>query len=308
MLNFEESLETIMTERNFSFNGKINYNLSGKFQRFSLLNHYKRSKDLFVVLHDYDKGATFGDWRYPDDWFTYWYNVNGKPTLQELRERKSALEKTKKVQDMDRSKCEWRAREFFNKFYLTVADDLNIYVKNKKITPYYAKQIRSYLIIPISDIDQKLCSVQIIKSNGFKKLWTGTSQKERMIWISNKLKWDYSGVIRICEGYATGCTIHEITKSPVVCAINAHNLTPIAIELRKKFIHATIKICADNDQYGKENTGISHASFAARKTGASLQYPTFDGYSIEHKPTDFNDLFILAGKEVVKRQLILIRK
>jgi phage/plasmid primase-like uncharacterized protein len=150
--------------------------------------------------------------------------------------------------------------------------------------------------------------VQIIKPNGFKKLWTGTSQKERMIWISDVIPRNYSGVIRICEGYATGCTIYQITQSPVICAINAHNLTPIAIEVKQKYINAIVKICADNDQWGKENTGMAHASFACRQTGASLQYPVFDGLNIDNKPTDFNDLFVLTDRETVKKQLVIIRR
>jgi putative DNA primase/helicase len=168
--------------------------------------------------------------------------------------------------------------------------------------------IRSWLLVPVHDIDHNFVTLQIIKPDGFKRLWKGTSQKNNMMWLCDlPLDKRYEGIIRVCEGYATGCTIREITKSPVVCAINANNLLNTVVQLRQNFIHADIRICADNDAYGEINSGLLHGKNAAKRTGSTLYFPTFEGCCIDKKPTDFNDLFILAGKDLVKEILSIPR-
>ncbi len=310
MKEFWDQLEEVMHSRNFYIKGNINYNLTGKFQRFSNAENYKRKKDLFVILHDYDRGATFGDWHYPEDWFTYWNENYDSPGIAELKKIKAELIIIKAKDDYRRSRAEWRSRELWLKYYVSHDPKLHPYIIKKKIIPYYARQIRSWLLIPISNIDHELVTLQIIKPDGFKRLWKGTSQKSLCIWLWDKLPDNYSGVIRICEGYATGCTIREITRNPVVCGINSLNMIKVCIELRRKFIHSIIKICADNDKWGKENIGIKHALDASKFTGAKVYYPIFEKNTKNtyiHNPTDFNDLFICQGKNEVKNQLLINR-
>jgi putative DNA primase/helicase len=306
MNEFSDQLEEIMTSRNFFIKGKINYNLTGKFQRFPNASVYKRSKDLFVVLHDYDRGATFGDWNYPDDWFTYWNKKYENPNLSELKIRKKVMEANKAAEAYERSKREWRSKEFWHKYYLNHDPTTHPYVIKKCIFPYYAKCYRTKLFIPVSDIDFNLKTLQIIKPDGFKRLWKGTSQRNLMMWLCQKLSQNYDGIIRVCEGYATGCTIKHITKSPVVCGINSLNMIKVCIELKRKFIHAQIKICADNDKWGRENTGLKHATQAAKFINAPIYYPIFESNN-NREPTDFNDLYVLHGAQEVKRQLLMAR-
>lgn len=307
MSNFENELMDVMASRNFHIRGKINWNLTGKFQRFSDATKHMRKRDLFVVLHDYDRGATFGDWHYPEDWYTHWNSANGNPTLYEIEERRKAMEKLRIEQDYERGKREWRAQEFFHRFYLQIDARSHSYVIRKRILPYYAKLCRSWLVVPVHDIDHDLITVQIIKPDGFKRLWKGTSHKHHMIWLWEKLPDDYTGVIRICEGYATGCTIRYVTKSPVVCALSAQNMPLVAKQLRGKYPKALLKICADDDQWSRMNAGFEAAAKAKLFSGAVVYWPDFTGFDISEKPTDFNDLFCLAGKGEVRRQLILIR-
>lgn len=307
MKDFNIQLEEIMEKRNFHPKGSINFSSTGKFQRFSNASKYKRKKDLFVVLHDYDRGATFGDWHYPDDWFTYWNENYDPPSLKELKEIKQKMVEIKTTQAYERKKHEWRAKEFWHKYYLKEDPKKHLYVINKYIIPYYAKCYRTKLYIPVSDVDFNLTTLQIIKSDGFKRLWKGTSQKKLMIWLWDKLPENYDGVIRVCEGYATGCTIRMITNSPVVCGINSLNMIHTCIELKRKFIHAKIKICADNDAWGEENIGIKHAKQAASFIHAPIYYPIFNGLGIKGNPTDFNDMHSLCGISITKSQLLVAR-
>lgn len=178
------------------------------------------------------------------------------------------------------------------------------YVRRKKIYPHAARVIRRMLVLQIVSIENELMSLQFIMRNGFKQFKKGAPTKGGMIWLCDMPPSNYDGVIRLCEGYATGCTIYSVTKSPVVCAMHAYNLVNVAALLRTKYIKAQIKICADNDIWKKENTGLIYAVKAAELTGYLIYYPKFDKLDTSSKPTDFNDLYILGGKSAVKEQLI----
>jgi putative DNA primase/helicase len=304
MSEFAQKLEEVMNERNFHIKGSIKYGVIGKFQRFPDGSKSKRRKDLFVVLHGYERGATFGDWHYPEDWHTFWINSYNNPTLAKIRERKIELIKIMGDQKYERAKAEWRAQTLWTRFYVSHLPQNHPYIIRKQIVPHYARQVRSWLLVPVFDIDHNLRTLQIIKPDGFKRLWKGTSQKELMIWLSPQLNKFYSGVIRICEGYATGCTIHQVTKSPVVCAINSTNLERVAILVRRKFVRAEIKICADNDIKNLDNVGVKCGMKAAQITGAKLYYPQCDN---NLNISDFNDLLKFHGFNALKEQLKIER-
>jgi putative DNA primase/helicase len=56
-----------------------------------------------------------------------------------------------------------------------------------------------------------------------------------------------AGLLIVCEGYATGASIHECTGHAVAVAFNAGNLEPVAVALRAKYLALKIIIAADDD-------------------------------------------------------------
>ena len=91
----------------------------------------------------------------------------------------------------------------------------------------------------------------------------------------------------ICEGYATGATLHEETGLRVYLAFTANNLLSVGRIVRDKLPNAEIVLCADNDK-SKGNPGLTKATEAAQAVGASLAVPPIWG--------DFNDYALhLAG-------------
>ena len=99
--------------------------------------------------------------------------------------------------------------------------------------------------------------------------------------------------ILICEGFATGATLHEETGHPVLCAMNAGNLLPVATAARSAWACAELVICADNDRQTEGNPGLTYATAAAKATGAKLIVPEFpEGVA----GSDFNDLAMLRRK------------
>ena len=105
----------------------------------------------------------------------------------------------------------------------------------------------------------------------------------------------------ICEGYATGASIHEATGHAVICAMNSGNLSEVAKSARELWPQREIIIAADNDQLTDGNPGLTKATAAAKSNAARLAVPQFNDNA--SKPTDFNDLAIAESLDVVREQI-----
>lgn len=309
MSDFLYQLHQALLAHNVHIIGHINPN-SDKIQRFKSRNK-SSGKDIFIVLHG-EQGATFGDWHDRDGWQTWWCNGRQKLNVYERREfeaQKREIEREryeKRLFAINRAEQCWLSHPSTKQVYE------HPYIQRKKINPYYSKVanqrwVKDVLLIPIRDIDYQFQSVQIIKPNGFKRPWKGTTYKNNMIWLSPILPDDYKGVIRLCEGYATGCTILAAMGDVVVCALNAYNMPNVAALIRQKYPDCHLKICADNDAWGKDNIGLQYAALADVAGNGFIHYPEFSKLNCDSKPTDYNDLYLLAGLEETRRQLILIR-
>jgi putative DNA primase/helicase len=105
----------------------------------------------------------------------------------------------------------------------------------------------------------------------------------------------------VCEGYATGASIHLATGNAVAVAFDAGNLKPVAERFRAKYPKHKIIIAADNDQWTKEpvnNPGVTRAREAAAAVRARVVIPEF--YDTTSHPTDFNDLHVLEGIDALQ--------
>jgi putative DNA primase/helicase len=300
-MNFQYDLIAAMREYDLHIN-QLNTE-PGKYHRFRSLGTCK-TKCCEYRIFENQLGAHFKCFRRGIDRF--WFANSEQHVSRDDRilmqlERDRINRERIISQEKAASKCE----RFFNRL---AALKSHPYVTRKRIYPHEARAARSLCVLPIENIDGEIQSLQFIRRNGFKQFKTGAPTAGGMIWLGNRIPEDYTGVLRICEGWSTGCTIYSITKSPVVCALNAYNLVKVARAIRQKYKHVFGKICADNDQWGKENVGLNCALEAGAMAGYSVHYPVFTDEQVAHKPTDFNDLFQIAGAETTKRQLILIRR
>lgn len=171
------------------------------------------------------------------------------------------------------------------------------------------------LLVPMRDLKKNIHSLQAImpqKREGKSDKWYLTDgDKEGHFWtIGRPLEHDGKIVIIICEGYATGASIHEATGHAVIIAFDAPNLLPVAKVWRERFPDAIIIIAADNDQWTLKpivNPGLTRARECEKEVGALVALPPFDpslGATNEkggrdHGPTDFNDLQQLEGVEAI---------
>lgn len=112
--------------------------------------------------------------------------------------------------------------------------------------------------------------------------------------------------ILVCEGYATGLTLRMAVgrRLPVVVALDAGNLLPVADLMRRLHPEARLLICADDDWQTAGNPGRDKALKAARTVGmCDYVYPIFRRANRGPKDTDFNDLHAREGLQCVRHQL-----
>ena len=159
------------------------------------------------------------------------------------------------------------------------------------------RESRDELILPLRDASGALNSLQFINADGGKKFLQGGKVTGCFFTLADKP----DDALVICEGYATGASIHEATGFAVVCAMNCGNLLAVANALRGRFPGREIILAADNDQFTDKNPGLTNATVASNSIHARLVVPRFN--DITTKPTDFNDLHKLDGLAEVKKQI-----
>jgi len=129
------------------------------------------------------------------------------------------------------------------------------YLTEKGIKAHGLRINDGNLLVPLRGPDKRLWLLQTIMGDGAKfnsfrlpdASWAKGGRKQGCYHSIAGKNADLS-VICICEGYATGASIHEATGFVVVVALDAGNLKPVALAIREKYPEATIIICADNDR------------------------------------------------------------
>lgn len=150
------------------------------------------------------------------------------------------------------------------------------------------------LIVPMIDTTGKTYSLQTITPDGDKRFLSGGRVKGCYHPIGKP-----AGLLIVCEGYATGASIHESTNHVVAVAFNAGNLEAVATALHSKYPALKIIIAADDDYLTEGNPGMTKAKAAAQAVGGLVAMPSFPAGRGD-KDTDFNDLHQLAGASAVK--------
>jgi len=157
------------------------------------------------------------------------------------------------------------------------------------------------IVVPLRNIEGELQAIQSIHEDGTKRIY---GAKKGNFHLIGSLEETFSAYIT--EGYATGASIHQALKVPVVVAFDCGNLKAVASNLRKKYPQLTFIIAGDNDVETRGNPGRTKAEEAGQDTGCAVVFPKFpDGFKLsdEKVPTDFNDLYVNFGEGEVINQL-----
>ncbi|WP_300858291.1 toprim domain-containing protein, partial [uncultured Desulfovibrio sp.] len=143
------------------------------------------------------------------------------------------------------------------------------------------------LLIPVLDAANNLQSLQRIYPDGTKRFLVGGKVSDGRFIIQGQPE----KPIAICEGFATGASIHLASGWTVHVTFSANNMPVVAKSARDLFTDKAIIICGDNDEIGRKRGGE-----AARLANAQLVLPHFTSGN----GTDFNDLHQIEGLEAVR--------
>lgn len=203
-----------------------------------------------------------------------------KAMLKARQAEQEAAIASRQAKTAERAKKLWEAAKIGGK---------SLYADRKQISAISARTLGDDLLVSVNDPKSwEIVSYQRIKPDGSKKFPFGGKKKGccHVIGQINPLE-----AFVICEGYATGCTIHEATKMTVVVAFDAGNLMPVAKAMRDAYKKCQIIIASDNDQ---SQTGQKAAA------GVAAKIPDCVVVTPSETGEDFNDLYIRIGLDAVK--------
>ncbi|MEM4990884.1 DUF927 domain-containing protein [Collimonas sp. H4R21] len=271
----------------------------GAIHRFDSPDDKRGKQSAWYILHDGEIPAgAFGDWK--TDLSEKWCSKS--VACLSPMERQQHSERIKQVSERvaaAKLAHQAAAAKICERIWSKARDatDDNPYCQRKGIKPFGLREFkdRRTLIVPVRDADGKISSLQFIDADGSKKFKGG-----------GRIEGGYYGfggrpvdTVLICEGFATGASLHQATGHPVAIAFNAGNLYAVAKSIRAKLPAIRIVVCADNDRFAVTgNTGLNHATKAALVVSGLLALPLFQ--NDDHQPTDFNDLHLTEGVNAVR--------
>lgn len=267
----------------------------GDITRFST-NGKTHNKDGWLVVFD-DSGACFGCWR---EGTRFTWSDKSKfdvmsPEDRDVFEFKRRLAIRQAEFNRDQ-RYNFASSESLAEWQLASVAESHAYLERKGVNACSNLRIGldGRLIVPVFADSDKIQSLQYIDGDGKKQFKTDGKIKGGFFVV---------GVIGadcyLCEGLATGLTIHEATGKGVIVAFSASNMPSVYDKLKSGL---NITVCADNDAGG---VGLKYANECK---GAKIVYPATTG-------TDFNDLgvdatrkFLGVKKDIKKPFLITIEQ
>lgn len=247
--------------------------------------------------------------------------------IAEDKKREEARRRREIERAADRARAMWARLK---------TDGTCAYLERKHVQGYGVRYTeRGNMVIPMLDERGRIHALQVIfgekrKRGPDKQFWpAGMTHRGLHFLIGSPyfLIGSPSWVVLLCEGYATGASLHAATGHPVAIAFVAGNLLHVAQALRKRFPWVRILVCADDDinatcpskacghvdlvelgkcpkcetPYSHGNTGVENAAAAALAVSGDWLKPIFADRAPNH--TDFNDLHEAEGLHSVRSQI-----
>jgi putative DNA primase/helicase len=154
------------------------------------------------------------------------------------------------------------------------------YTQAKNIDPLSSRTLGATLIVPMYDtIGGEIMNWQAIQPDGTKRFPPGGKKKGAWHIIGQI---DPTKPLIICEGFATGASIHMgLDGHPVIVAFDKDNMLHVAKAMRAHYTATPIIVAADNDASGAGQ----QAAEKIRKTVSNVTVITSP-----QSGTDFNDI------------------
>jgi putative DNA primase/helicase len=271
----------------------------GKIHRFK--NDGDDNKNSWYVAYDNGKfqSGAFGCWKLDVSEKFCSIEHTHLTTKQKQRYAKQLAEQ-KHIAELEKIKqqryVQGQVNERFN-CAITKGINAHPYLQNKGVKSHGLRIDNSLLLVPMFTVDGEIASIQTISTSGDKFYTKGGRVKGCFFPIGAP-----EDILILCEGYATGASIHEATSEPVAVCFNSGNIKEVAKELSAKHPNTKIIIAGDDDHKREQNIGRIKAVEAAKHIGSTAVFPKLDT-SYNEGCTDFNDLHRLCGLNEVKKQI-----
>jgi phage/plasmid primase-like uncharacterized protein len=269
----------------------------GKIHRFSTNGKARDDSGWYMLHNDGLAAGAFGCWRegMQSNWCSKSDDVMSTAERDSHRARITSMKAQREADLIERNEA--TAVRAAQRLAAAAPCTQHAYTTSKGVQCHGVKvEADGFLIVPMRDTASKLWNIERINPADSKDK-KGLKDGRRPGLYHSIGQPD--GLLIVCEGYATGASIHESTGHAVAVAFNAGNLEAVATALHSKYPALKIIMAADDDHLNKVNTGMVNANAAALAVGGLVAVPIFPaGRDDKHK--DFNDLHQLAGAGAVK--------
>ena len=237
----------------------------------------------YVLYLDGIASGAFGSWKAGG---THTWSSREPHDNREAEQVRQRIEQARRQREAEQHKRQLKAANLAQRWWRDArrADPGHAYLIAKGVRPHGLRQRGDELLVPLY-AGGVLVNLQRIAADGGKRFLFG-----------GRIKGAYSPLGRItlgkplciCEGWATGATLHE-SGYTVACAMNAGNLKPVALALRAEYHTTEIIIAGDDDRLTDGNPGRTSANAAAAAVGGLVTFPEWPADAPDTL-SDYNDL------------------
>lgn len=261
----------------------------GDIHRFDVPGDRPGSRNGWYVLYlDGIASGAFGSWKAGS---THTWNSREPANAAEAEHVRQRIDQARQQRETDQARRQIKAADRAGRIWCGAqpAGAGHPYLTRKRIKAHRLRQSGDELLVPLY-ADGLLMNLQQIRPDGTKRFLYGGKVKGCYSPIGNL---EPGRPLYICEGWATGATVHADTGLAVACAMNAGNLLDVGRQLQRYYPDSLLIIAGDDDRQteaeGKGNPGIEAASKAAAMLGCAMVLPVFPP-DAPLALSDFNDL------------------
>ncbi|KAB2922683.1 MAG: hypothetical protein F9K25_19135 [Candidatus Contendobacter sp.] len=265
------------------------------FRRFKV--NGDRAPNSWYVLHsDGVPAGAFGCWKRGIDQ-TWCSRQASELTPEQRHEHERRMQAAKEQRDAEQANRANAAVGTANKIWAASppAPADHPYLVKKGVSIPGLRATGDSLLVPLCDLSGTVRSLQYIAADGGKLFLKNAPKRGLFFTLGDLTSTDQA---YITEGVATAASVYMATGLPVVAAMDAGNLTPVAMALRQAYPALALIFAADHDDPNtpQGNVGTAKATHAARSVHGMVVYPAATG-------TDFNDLHQAEGLDAVRERL-----
>lgn len=286
----------------------------------------KTKTGFYVIYEHVNEGRTFyagafGSWREGEKGsFHKLKPVGGRMSEDDRKVIRARVEAAQQAEQAKRARRQASASRRAEGIWKTLSTTGRCsYLDRKQVVPLGLRFGRKpdTALVPMHLVTGKMVGLQVLlgepDEDGLtKRYWPPGLEKQGAFHLLGPEPGPGETVL-ICEGYATGASLHMATGLCVAVCFDAGNLMPVTEALRERFPSRRFVFCADDDwkttnHKGEPwNPGVEKAEHAAHLVGGRVVAPIFSGERGE-KWTDFNDLHVAEGMDAVRRQVMALVK